>query len=326
MRKRIFTLLMAIAICLSSIFLEMSVEAAEKEVLMETVDETPVRAEAKQKSEKYAVIKEGNLVTVVDMVKNESGNYWYQILYGEDRAFIYSQHLVPHECRYDIDYSTEDCEIYMCECGSANIENFGVQSTSIAGLALAGGGTVAAAGLSEFILGGAVIVGSYYLLKNTVYFLVNAVGNIEIISAREAEDIENEYSNENDDIYYPALILKEQDALLIVWNYEMDIDRASDYLSLLETGSLNSKELMTNVYTLEEDDAEELAKHVVSKYRWKFQAYGNSQGFRMCEIDQKNGKPREGHYEHFHLFNWLDQKIATHIFFGEPYHTAGSMI
>lgn len=328
MSKRIIVLLLCVCILFGGIVPGVDVEAKTEEILMETIDETPVRKEAKEKSEKYDVIKAGTLVTVVDCVKNSSGNYWYRICYGEKYAYVYSAHLAVHECEYNIDYSSEDEEILFCECGAASAESSGIQPASITGLALAGGGAVAVPGIGELILGGAVIVGSYYLLKHTVYFLVNAVGNIEIISMREAEDIQDEYSDnpEDEDTYHPAIILKEKDALLIIWSNEMDIDTAVEYLNLITTGNLNSKEIMTNVYTREEDDAERLAQYTVRKLPWKFQAYGNSRGFRMCEIDQKDGQPREGHYKHFHLFGWNDLKELPHIFFGEPAVPVGAQI
>ena len=319
MGKKIIAVLLCVCTLFGCIVPGLESDAKGNEYVMETVDETPVRKEAKEKSGKYATIKPGTMVTVVDCVKNKSGNLWYKIYYGENYAYVYSSHLRIHECEYNIDYSSENQKMLLCECGAANIERSGIQQT-FAGLALAGGGAVAAAGIGELLLAEAVILGSYYLLKEIVYFVVNEVGTIEIVSPLEAEDIKNKHSDEpeDNDKYYPAIILKEKDALLIVWSNEMNLSTATQYLDLISTGNLNSKEIMTNVYTRDEDDAEKLAQNAVRKMPWKFQAYGNSKGFRMCEIDKNNGAPRDGHYSHFHLFGWNDLKELPHIFFGSP--------
>lgn len=75
MNKRIIAMLLCFCILFGGIVPGVDVEAKTEEILMETIDETPVRKEAKEKSEKYDVIKAGTLVTVVDCVKNSSGNY-----------------------------------------------------------------------------------------------------------------------------------------------------------------------------------------------------------------------------------------------------------
>lgn len=353
--KRLISICLCFSLLISAIQLPalagngISLSSSDNVSVMETVDKTVLRDAPQKSGNKIVTLPENEMVYVVGRVANDSGNTWYIVQYFDKTLFTHAPHLKAHSHNYSIEY--ED-GTKVCRCGefdpAGNRQTFALETATATYLMYAAIAVLATViygkthdalsdGISDLVANAddiAEAVGSYAFRQVNGFVMpirITLSGVAVSVSTTEFENFAKSKRNGDEDIYYPAMLLKNAksgDSLMIPsWATDMDISEATSYLNstlhatngFRNIWELQSQEIkFANIYTIDKTSAEELCKAVVLNSGNIITRYGrgNAKCVIAGESETNADWCKAGSYEHYHLFSDLE-KASAHVFFGD---------
>lgn len=328
--KRLIAFIMAITLTISSVGIKPKEIKAEEEiekamVLGETNRQCMLRTQPYKNAEVVAELPEDTLVYLEGNIVNELGNNWFEISYFGKTTYCFSENISNHEHVYDVLVDDgSDQEVYACKCGAIEEEINGTTNTFVPAIAA----PVIAETVKDLAFLAGVYLGSRIVAKHVLPIMVTEAGSVVTITKEKFDELlaeKNSEDNSEGKKYFKATILTKEDAdslELIDYEYPLSLDEACDYVdSLLQMngayGRLNRFSINAcNIYTSNNEDAEELCQKIIGCQRNSITKYGNKKGISRI-FDLHSQKYVNGSYLHYHLFRF-DDKSIVHILFGNP--------